>query len=543
MDRYSILTILAPAQGGDILLCKHNKTRTPYVVKRIELLPTTKDNIAMEIQAYTLLHSFKPNMIGANHVLKMTDIFEEKERCHLVLEHCADGEFYKILKSLPGQHCDAASAKAYFAQIAEGVYYIHQHRLAHRDLSLENIFVSSDGTLKIGDFGLAVVVPSIATKAVGKLYYMAPEMYNCPQGYDPSKVDVWSLGILLWMLLTGLPLVNNSSADDETFAFIQQYGLRTLVQVWNLSHLVPEEALDILEKLLIADPTKRLSMTDALKHNDHKMRFSKSRTIATTAEGMILLAHDNASNRNYAIKQIRISRYTQNTISREVAAYQVLTNAAKFASHGSKHVLQCYGSVKTNKNHILMLEYCARGDLYNVLKAQQNHRCSPSMARNYIGQIARGLHYLHQNNLAHRDLSLENIFVQDNDILKIGDFGLTVQMPCSTTAAVGKPYYEAPEMHYGIEYDATKADVWSLGIIFWMLLTGVTLFESSLDTDVTFAYFKRWGIRALVQTWNVHDISPEALNLLEFLLVVDPCKRPSMEDVLAHKYFRHISLL
>ncbi|OQR84091.1 protein kinase [Achlya hypogyna] len=264
MDKYSIQTILAPAQGGDILLVKAKKTQTPYVVKRIALQPTTKDNIAMEVAAYSRLHAFKTDLLGADHVLSATEIFEEKKQCYIVLEHCARGEFYNILKAMPGARCSPAAARSYFRQIAEGVFYIHAHQLAHRDLSLENIFVDAHGTLKIGDFGLAIALPSSATKACGKLFYMAPEMHSGE--YDPSKVDVWSLGILLWMLLTGLPLVNNSTSADETFAFLQRHGLRTLVAAWNLSHLVPPEALEMLEALLVADPSKRLSMPAVLQH-------------------------------------------------------------------------------------------------------------------------------------------------------------------------------------------------------------------------------------------------------------------------------------
>ncbi|EQC39442.1 serine/threonine protein kinase [Saprolegnia diclina VS20] len=266
MDRYQVATILAPAQGGDILLCRHKASHVPYVIKRIARTPSTKDNIAMELHAYSLLHDRETHLLGADHVLQMAEVFEEKKQVHLVLEYCARGEFYNLLKAQPHARCEASEAQGYFGQIAQGLYYMHDHGVAHRDLSLENIFVDGNGALKIGDFGLAVSFPSVAAKACGKLYYMAPEMHTHPDGYDPSKVDLWSLGIVLWMLLTGLPLVSNSSIGDETFLYLQRHGLRALVRAWQLTSLVPDDALDLLERLLVADPAKRLSMPGVLKH-------------------------------------------------------------------------------------------------------------------------------------------------------------------------------------------------------------------------------------------------------------------------------------
>ncbi|EQC27699.1 hypothetical protein SDRG_14537, partial [Saprolegnia diclina VS20] len=88
----------------------------------------------------------------------------------------------------------------------------------------------------------------ISTYAVGKSYYMAPEMHM-PHGYSAAKVDVWSLGILLWMLLTGVPLVEASNDDDEAFGYLKRCGVRGLVDVWKLE--IPNDAVEMLEMLLV----------------------------------------------------------------------------------------------------------------------------------------------------------------------------------------------------------------------------------------------------------------------------------------------------
>lgn len=263
MDQYVLDASLAP--GSHVVVCHHRQTHSRCVIKRTELeLAGEEAPGTIERDAYYLLApSHKLSLHAARHVIRLLHAFQEKQHQHLVLEHCANGDLYHVLQtSSPVNRTKLAHN--YFCQIAAGLGYIHDCGLAHRDLSLENVFVDANDTLKIGDFGLAMPLHGISTNAVGKSYYMAPEMHGS-HGYSAAKVDVWSLGILLWMLLTGVPLVEASNDNDEAFGYLKRCGVRGLVDVWKLE--IPNDAVEMLEMLLVVDPTRRPDMATVLQHS------------------------------------------------------------------------------------------------------------------------------------------------------------------------------------------------------------------------------------------------------------------------------------
>ena len=152
-----------------------------------------------------------------------------------------------------------------------GLQFIHQQGVAHRDLSLENMLITADGTLKICDFGLSAFhqpMPDGLTDMVGKLIYMAPEVYvpkhRCC--YDGQVSDAWSLGICLFILLAGLPPTERPSNNDPCFKCLKDgpggVGLRQILQAWDMLERFSSVGLmELLTDLLTVDPAERQSMT------------------------------------------------------------------------------------------------------------------------------------------------------------------------------------------------------------------------------------------------------------------------------------------
>ncbi|EQC41565.1 serine/threonine protein kinase [Saprolegnia diclina VS20] len=260
MLAYTVESTLSPARDGAILLCRHRVTRQLHVVKQVDRSQHTFDTIANEAMAYKQLRTST-----CDRVLQLHEAFSDTKTSYFVLEHCAQGDLYAVLKAMPTQHCTPRLARAYFTQITSGLAHLHAVGIAHRDVSLENIFVDAHGNLKIGDFGLAVALPAQATAAVGKPYYMAPEMH-LESSYDAAKVDVWSLGILLWMLLTGVPLVEAATHDDDVLLFLKLHGVRALVSAWGLTTSIPDDAIAMLEHLLVFNATERPTMERVINH-------------------------------------------------------------------------------------------------------------------------------------------------------------------------------------------------------------------------------------------------------------------------------------
>ena len=97
---------------------------------------------------------------------------------------------------------------------------MHKNGYAHRDLSPENVLIDSQGNCKICDFGLVAASEVPTTGTVGKLFYMAPEVYAADRrSYVPKMADMWSLGALLFVMSTGIPLVDKPSVEDSKFQF------------------------------------------------------------------------------------------------------------------------------------------------------------------------------------------------------------------------------------------------------------------------------------------------------------------------------------
>lgn len=198
-------------------------------------------------------------------------------RC-LVLEFCPFGELYDQLSLTASKRLGIETARALFAQIACGVQFMHAHGIAHRDISLENVLLDTARQCRVSDFGLACQQGTRCHGRVGKTFYMAPEVFvavSAPDSssgqsntgyYDGLKADVWSLGILLFIMVTGAPPFASPSERDARFRVVKSKGLRSLLGIWNMEHRVTSELLDLLVRMLRVDPEQRLTMDQVCAH-------------------------------------------------------------------------------------------------------------------------------------------------------------------------------------------------------------------------------------------------------------------------------------
>ncbi|KAI9919372.1 hypothetical protein PsorP6_017359 [Peronosclerospora sorghi] len=139
--------------------------------------------------------------------------------------------------------------------------------MAHRDVSLENVFVTHDGIYKIGDFGLSTKANTKTSDFVDKAQYMAPEVAD-QVSYSPVVADVWSLGILLFMLLTGAPFLEFASPTIQEFKTVREMGCCGVLKSWGMDYQLSAATMDLLSKMIVFDPTKRLqSMAQVLNHS------------------------------------------------------------------------------------------------------------------------------------------------------------------------------------------------------------------------------------------------------------------------------------
>ncbi|RLN68590.1 hypothetical protein BBJ29_001505 [Phytophthora kernoviae] len=275
---------------------------------------------------------------------------------------------------------------------------------------------------------------------------------------------------------------------------------------------------------------------------DPLTRYARCKKLRSTLYGETALYQDEALNRKLIVlkrlsisllqKEDNSSTVRENPLS-EHAVIQLLEDPLVARAPGRKHVVEYEreGFFTTGDSVFVAMEFCAGGDLYDYVTVKPNRRLPEMEALTLFAQIAKGLSFLHTHGVAHRDLSLENVLLKDGKV-KICDFGLSADANKLSTDVVGKFYYMAPEVTQGALYDPKKADVWSLGVLLFILLTGSPLFADDGPRAPTLRVLNKYGVGKILELWGLKSqFSRSTINLLACMLQVQPTHRLSIEQV------------
>ena len=185
------------------------------------------------------------------------------------------------------------------------------------------------------------------------------------------------------------------------------------------------------------------------------------------------------------------------------------------------------------ENVYILLEMCQNQTLNELLKRRK--RLTEIEVQCYIVQLIKALKYLHSHRVIHRDLKLGNLFLTEKMELKVGDFGLATKLDFEgerKRTVCGTPNYIAPEILDGKTGHSYEVDIWSLGVIIYTLIIGKPPFETR-DVKTT---YKRIKMNAYTFPENA-IVSEAAKNLIAQILVLDPAKRPTLDQILTHDFF------
>lgn len=199
-----------------------------------------------------------------DNILYFRHEFVEHGAWYVVMDYCTGGDLLNVLQHAPGHRLTQIQAMPLFADIVEGVRFLHANGIAHRDLSLENVLLQGN-TPKLCDFGLITETNRLCTDRVGKAYYMAPEVI-AQEAYDPAAADMWSLGILLFIMLTGSPLMPSASENEKAFQALKKFGVQAILQVWEMESDMSAAVIDLLHGLLQVNSAKRYTIEDVAHH-------------------------------------------------------------------------------------------------------------------------------------------------------------------------------------------------------------------------------------------------------------------------------------
>ncbi|ROV98962.1 hypothetical protein VSDG_03715 [Cytospora chrysosperma] len=192
------------------------------------------------------------------NILRLYGHFHDPKRIFLILEFAGQGELYKLLRK--ASRFPEWKAAQYVAQMASALRYLHRKHVIHRDIKPENILVGIHDEIKISDFGWSVHAPTHRRATLcGTLDYLPPEMIKSgskDNWYD-EKVDLWSLGVLTYEFLVG------EAPFEDTPVMTQRRIARADMTI---PSFVSPEARDLIKKLLVLDPEKRLPLEDVQQH-------------------------------------------------------------------------------------------------------------------------------------------------------------------------------------------------------------------------------------------------------------------------------------
>ena len=252
-------------------------------------------------------------------------------------------------------------------------------------------------------------------------------------------------------------------------------------------------------------------------------RYEIGDKIGSGAHGSVYVAHDTARDERCCIKQVLLTHASEKEAVRAEMEMKLLS---ALAHPGIVSFRDCFS---THESVNCVMEYCEGGDLSQVVR---NHRRShmhlaEETIVDWLIQITLALDHVHNERVLHRDLKLHNIFLTDDGLVKIGDFGIAKALGSvsGATSCIGTPQYMAPEVVQGEVY-SFAADVWSLGCVVHELCSLERAFYGTNFLAIVYAICKK-------EPPLLPDIySDELRELVWAMLAKEPSARPSLADIL-----------
>ncbi|XP_013178510.1 PREDICTED: serine/threonine-protein kinase MARK2 isoform X3 [Papilio xuthus] len=251
IGKYKLLKTIGKGNFAKVKLAKHVPTGKEVAIKIIDktqLNPGSLQKLFREVRIMKMLDH--PNIV------KLFQVIETEKTLYLVMEYASGGEVFDYLV-LHGRMKEK-EARAKFRQIVSAVQYCHQKRIIHRDLKAENLLLDGEMNIKIADFGFSneFTPGSKLDTFCGSPPYAAPELFQGKK-YDGPEVDVWSLGVILYTLVSGsLPF------DGSTLRELRE---RVLRGKYRIPFYMSTDCENLLKKFLVLNPAKRASLENIMR--------------------------------------------------------------------------------------------------------------------------------------------------------------------------------------------------------------------------------------------------------------------------------------
>ncbi|XP_041827842.1 MAP/microtubule affinity-regulating kinase 3a isoform X9 [Melanotaenia boesemani] len=251
VGNYRLLKTIGKGNFAKVKLARHIPTGREVAIKIIDktqLNPNSLQKLFREVRIMKILNH--PNIV------KLFEVIETERTLYLVMEYASGGEVFDYL--VAHGRMKEKEARAKFRQIVSAVQYCHQKHIVHRDLKAENLLLDADMNIKIADFGFSneFTVGNKLDTFCGSPPYAAPELFQGKK-YDGPEVDVWSLGVILYTLVSGsLPF------DGQNLKELRE---RVLRGKYRIPFYMSTDCENLLKRFLVLNPTKRGTLEQIMK--------------------------------------------------------------------------------------------------------------------------------------------------------------------------------------------------------------------------------------------------------------------------------------
>ncbi|XP_056619606.1 serine/threonine-protein kinase Nek1 isoform X3 [Triplophysa dalaica] len=198
MEKYERLKKIGEGSFGKAILVKSREDGRQYVIKEIGISRmSNKERQESRKEVAVLANMSHPNIV------QYKESFEESGCLYIVMDYCEGGDLFKKINNQKGILFPEEQILDWFVQICLALKHVHDRKILHRDIKSQNIFLTKDGTVQLGDFGIARVLNStveLARTCIGTPYYLSPEI--CENKPYNNKSDVWALGCVLYEMCT-----------------------------------------------------------------------------------------------------------------------------------------------------------------------------------------------------------------------------------------------------------------------------------------------------------------------------------------------------
>ncbi len=483
VNQYQLTSLLSRSEGKSTYLAYDTVLARPVLLQELSYdpyqAPAQLERVRNELlrEAKLTMQLRHRHIVNVEHVLPRDDCYyvvtEWIDQCQTLAER---------VRAQVGQAMPISEVVSVVEAIAEALEYAHSHGIVHRDIRPENILVAPSGVVKVANFGLAKKA-DLATLSTFDLRQMAqenpfvaPEFRIGAAGHHrvDQRADIYSLGAILYQLLTGhIP----HHLDEQYFEPPSR-----------LNPAVTPELDEVVEKALRFDPAQRFSTVHAFKErlvhyrdprSSEALRYIQRKLVKRTRNSLVYQAFDTKLQRQVGLKKLLLNPHLSEA-ERQVQLSQLLREAQLASSLVHPHIVSVFDHFLEDGDGYIVMEWLEGLNLREALDSKV--RLTLPQIKQLASQVSEALQYAHSQGVVHRDIKPENIIFHEGQATVL-DFGIAHTLdrtqPADIQKTAGTARYMAPEVLAGATVDV-RADIFSLGVVLYELLTGQYPYEASV---------------------------------------------------------------